>query len=143
MLFVNFPYSGESHGAFQGHTFLEIRTGPSILSLLDATQVSSTPSAPLTSSSFNSSHPLLLGIVPIQGSNLGCLLFRQIHYCLSHQGNPFLGHMVSINNLSPVKSFRTFFPIRHRADLRLIYRLLLTKSGSKKGSIVFLDLPIA
>lgn len=117
VLFINFPYSGESHGALQGLTFLEIRTGPCILSWLDATQVSSTPSVLLTSSPFNSSHSLLQGIFPIQASNLGLLLFRQTHYCLSHQGNPFLGHMVSINNLSPVKSFRTFFPIRHTADL--------------------------
>ena len=24
VLFINFPYSGESHGALQGHMFLEI-----------------------------------------------------------------------------------------------------------------------
>ena len=34
------------------------------------------------------SHSLLQGIFPIQGSNLGLLHFRQILYCLSHQGSP-------------------------------------------------------
>ena len=33
-------------------------------------------------------HPLLQGIFPTQGLNLGLLHFRQILYHLSHQGNP-------------------------------------------------------
>ena len=33
------------------------------------------------------SHSLLQGIFLIEGSNLGVLHCRQIHYCLSHQGN--------------------------------------------------------
>ena len=32
-------------------------------------------------------HALLQGIFPTQGSNLGLLHFRQILYCLSHQGS--------------------------------------------------------
>ena len=32
--------------------------------------------------------PLLQGIFPTQGSNLGLLYCRQILYCLSHQGRP-------------------------------------------------------
>ena len=34
------------------------------------------------------SHPLLQGIFPTQGSNLGLLHCRQILYCLSHQKDP-------------------------------------------------------
>ena len=33
-------------------------------------------------------HALLQGIFPTQGSNPGLLLYRQILYCLSHQGSP-------------------------------------------------------
>ena len=33
-------------------------------------------------------HALLQGILPIQGSNSGLLLCRQILYCLSHHGSP-------------------------------------------------------
>ena len=34
------------------------------------------------------SHSLLQGIFPTQGSNLHLLRYRQILYCLSHQGSP-------------------------------------------------------
>ena len=37
-----------------------------------------------------SSHSLLKGIFPIQGSNSGLLHCRQILHRLSHQGNPFI-----------------------------------------------------
>ena len=33
-------------------------------------------------------HVFLQGIIPTQGSNPGLLHFRQILYCLSHQGSP-------------------------------------------------------
>ena len=36
------------------------------------------------------SHALLQGIFLIQGSNAGLLHCRQILYCLSHQGSPFI-----------------------------------------------------
>ena len=38
-----------------------------------------------------SSHSLLQGIFPTQGSNLGLLHCRQILYCLSHQRGPIYG----------------------------------------------------
>ena len=37
-----------------------------------------------------SSHSLLQGIFPTQGSNLDLLYFRQILYQLGHQGSPYL-----------------------------------------------------
>ena len=33
---------------------------------------------------------LLQGIFPTQGSNPGLLHYRQIRYCLSHQGSPWV-----------------------------------------------------
>ena len=36
------------------------------------------------------SHSLFQGIFPTQGSKLGFLHCRQILYCLSHQGSPFI-----------------------------------------------------
>ena len=47
-------------------------------------------------------HFLLQGIFPTQGSNLGLLYCRQILYCLSHQGSPFvlIPNLLSLNILS-------------------------------------------
>ena len=40
--------------------------------------------------SWSGSHALLQGIFPTQGSDPGLLHCRQIPYCLSHQGSPFI-----------------------------------------------------
>ena len=38
-------------------------------------------------------HACLQGIFPIQGSNPGLLRCRQILYCLSHQGSPYISYI--------------------------------------------------
>ena len=43
------------------------------------------------------SHSLLQEIFLTQGSNPGLLHYRQIPYCLSHQGSPFLQHFIMKN----------------------------------------------
>ena len=47
-------------------------------------------------------HFLLQRIFPTQGSNLGLLHCKQILYCLSHQGSPFvlIPNLLSLNILS-------------------------------------------
>ena len=47
------------------------------------------------------SHSLLQGIVPTQGLNPGLLHWRQILYCLGHQGNPHW-HIIITPNPSDV-----------------------------------------
>ena len=42
-------------------------------------------------------HFILQGIFPIQGSNPGCLHYRQILYSLSHQGSPKRKHSILPN----------------------------------------------
>ena len=51
-------------------------------------------------------HALLQGIFPTQGSNPGLLHCRQILYHLSHQGSPFLKHIMF--NYSLVVDFTNF-----------------------------------
>ena len=52
-----------------------------------ALQVDSLPLSHQGSPTGVSSHPLLQGILPIQGLNLGLLHCRRILYCLKHQGS--------------------------------------------------------
>ena len=56
-----------------------------------------------------SSHSLLQGIFQAQGLTPGFLLFRQILYCLSHQGSP-----VPISNISGTQCFDAIVSLVHQ-----------------------------
>ena len=69
-----------------------------------------------------SSHPLLQGIIPTQGSNLGLLHYRQIPYDLSHQGSSIYCFYYIIFNI-----LHTEFLCQELCNCSLFYKTLLSK----------------
>ena len=80
------------------------------------------------------SHSLLQGIFPTQGLNSSLLHYRQILYCLSHQGSPITLLLIS-NNILPSPPYITALIQILRGTFLINQSIINQKKEVKKANI--------